>query len=375
MCHPPRHLAAGDQLLEMALMTFDEELSRAADALISRLRDEIAHHVQAAAADIGVVARTDRDAAVTDARTAADRHASERMASAIADAEARAFAAGQDVGLQEGRTAGAHEAEHAAGHDVARLVDAMRTMDAAHSLTPILDALASAATAEAERAAVLLVRGNRAQVWRRNGFEAAPQHSQGSEFTLQDDVAGEAAAQNVVVSADNDGTSRVPAFAGSAWSECVCVPMALAGEVVAVLYVDTNDAAPVRGWRHRVELLTRHATRCLEAVVAFKAAQMLAAPSRSDNTTIDSDAADDETGARRYARLLVSEIRLYHEDAVAAGQRERDLATRLGGEIARARMLYEQRIAARVRRRADYFQDELVRTLANGDPALLELKT
>ncbi len=357
-------------------MTFDEELSRAADALTSRLRDEISHQVQIAAADIGAVARTDRDAAVAEARDAAERHADERMASAIADAEARAFAFGQDAGLQAGRTAGAHDAEHGAVRDLARLVDAMRTMDAAQSLTPILDALAFSATAEAERATVLLVRGTRAQVWRRQGFDAAPQQSPDPEFALHDDVASEAATKNVVVSADNDGVARAPAFAGSAWSECVCVPIALAGEVVAVLYVDTNDAAPVRGWRHRVELLTRHATRCLEAVVAFKAAQMLAAaPSRSDPVATGSEAPDDEAGARRYARLLVSEIRLYHEDAVAAGRRERDLATRLGGEIARARMLYEQRIAPRVRQRADYFQDELVRTLANGDPALLELRT
>ena len=70
----------------------------------------------------------------------------------------------------------------------------------------------------------------------------------------------------------------------------------------------------------------------------------------------------------------MSEIRLYHEDAVAAGRRERDLATRLGGEIARARVMYEERVAAAVRQHGDYFYEELVRTLANGDPALLELR-
>jgi hypothetical protein len=132
-----------------------------------------------------------------------------------------------------------------------------------------------------------------------------------------------------------------------------------------------------RGWRRRVELLTRHAARCLEGVLAFKAARMLAAPERSAQPAAYAEpaSADDEAAARRYARLLVSEIRLYHEEAVAAGQRERDLATRLGGEIARARMLFEQRIAPRVRQRADYFHDELVRTLANGDPALLQLRS
>jgi hypothetical protein len=38
-------------------------------------------------------------------------------------------------------------------------------------------------------------------------------------------------------------------------------------------------------------------------------------------------------------------------------------------------VLYEQRVPADVRQRADFFRDELVRTLADGDPSLLELKT
>jgi hypothetical protein len=348
-------------------MTFDEQLSRAADALTDRLRDGIAQHLHAALAEIGEAARRDRDAAVADACSLAERHASERLASAVADAEARAFAFGQDAGLQEARTSGAHDTEHA----VSRLAAAMRTMDAADSLTAILDALVASATAEASRAAVLLIRGDQGRLWRQSGFDGA---SQQSAFTLDADLVRAAAENNSPASAENDGTSHVPAFAGLAWTECVCVPIALAGEVVAVLYADTNEPTPPRGWRHRIELLARHATRSLEAVVAFKAARMLAPPSRI--TTNESDTgADDDTGARRYARLLVSEIRLYHEDAVAAGRRERDLATRLGGEIARARMLYEQRVAPSVRQRADYFQDELVRTLANGDPALLELRT
>jgi hypothetical protein len=80
-----------------------------------------------------------------------------------------------------------------------------------------------------------------------------------------------------------------------------------------------------------------------------------------------------DSSARRYAKLLVSEIKLYHEAAVVAGRRDRDLATRLGGEISRARVLYEQRVPAAIRDRADYFRDELVRTLANGDATLLRL--
>ena len=37
--------------------------------------------------------------------------------------------------------------------------------------------------------------------------------------------------------------------------------------------------------------------------------------------------------------------------------------------------MYEQRVPPHVRERADYFQDELVRTLANGDASLLEVRS
>ena len=84
------------------------------------------------------------------------------------------------------------------------------------------------------------------------------------------------------------------------------------------------------------------------------------------------DAADaDDQGAKRYARLLVSEIKLYNEAAVRVGRQKRDLLQRLRPEIERARRLYEERIPADVGARAAYFQQELVQTLADGDAGLL----
>ena len=81
--------------------------------------------------------------------------------------------------------------------------------------------------------------------------------------------------------------------------------------------------------------------------------------------------ANDENGARRYARLLVSEIKLYNEAAVHIGRQKRDLMSRLRPEIERARRLYEERVPASVAARGTYFQQELVQTLADGDSALL----
>ena len=75
--------------------------------------------------------------------------------------------------------------------------------------------------------------------------------------------------------------------------------------------------------------------------------------------------------ARRLARLLVSEIRLYNEEQIEEGRRNRDIYQRVREDIERSRQIYEERVDERVARSTDYFQDELVEILAGGDPSAL----
>jgi hypothetical protein len=75
--------------------------------------------------------------------------------------------------------------------------------------------------------------------------------------------------------------------------------------------------------------------------------------------------------ARRFARLLVSEIKLYNAAKVNEGRRSFDLYTRLVEEIERSRKVYDKRVSPAVATRFDYFYDELVQTLAEGDATKL----
>ena len=77
--------------------------------------------------------------------------------------------------------------------------------------------------------------------------------------------------------------------------------------------------------------------------------------------------------ARRFARLLVSEIKLYNESKVEQGRKNRDLYERLKEDIDRSRQMYDDRIADEVRKTSNYFYDELVRILADGNAASLGL--
>lgn len=316
-------------------MTFDEELRRAFDTLRDRLTDGIAREVQR----------------VTD--------------ELVRSAEDHARPA--DV-PQNAAPAAASE----------RLLGSIRSIGAGRSLSEILETLVNCAAREAGRAAILLVRGDRLAGWRLVGF--------GPEFETAGAVDISRAGGGIIADAVHtrdtaalDGTDRnsAPSFAAlTADREAVAVPLVLAGQVVAVLYVDQGLSGPPSStWRATVEVLASHAARSLEALTAIKAARAMTQTPPETNGNDGSDPGDEDQAARRYARLLVSEIRLYHEPDVVAGRQQRDLATRLGGEIARARVLYEQRVPPELRQRTDYFHDELVRTLAEGDASLLEVRT
>ena len=75
--------------------------------------------------------------------------------------------------------------------------------------------------------------------------------------------------------------------------------------------------------------------------------------------------------ARRLARLLISEIKLYNEEQVLEGRKNHNVVERLKEDIDRSRELYEERVDERVRQETDYFYQEMVRVLGAGDPKTL----
>jgi hypothetical protein len=194
------------------------------------------------------------------------------------------------------------------------------------------------------------------------------------------------------------GRGTDPALAFARLDEAaagLAVPLCVAGKAVALVYADAGaeiTGAGTSRWAESVEILARHASRCLEVltatrtggVVAFQSQGATAARAAATGTaeaqvlthvpagevagTTDLEAA---TAAERYARLLVSEVKLYNEAAVRVARHKRDIRVRLRAEIERARRLYHDRIAASLSTRDEIFELELVRILADGQPELL----
>jgi hypothetical protein len=82
---------------------------------------------------------------------------------------------------------------------------------------------------------------------------------------------------------------------------------------------------------------------------------------------------DDELAARarRFAKLLVDEIKLYNQAKVAQGKQNLDLYERLRDDIEKSRATYDKRYAQTPIAANDYFTQELVRNLADNNPSLL----
>jgi len=100
--------------------------------------------------------------------------------------------------------------------------------------------------------------------------------------------------------------------------------------------------------------------------VAEEAAPPPAAARRLSGPLAPTEDEELRAEARRFAQLLVSEIKLYNERAVEEGRAQGNLYKRLKEEIDLSRHMYEERIPESVRAGSDFLYEELVRILAGG---------
>lgn len=80
---------------------------------------------------------------------------------------------------------------------------------------------------------------------------------------------------------------------------------------------------------------------------------------------------DTHRKAQRFARLLVDEIKLYNQAKVAEGRKHKDVYDRLKEAIEKSRGTYQKRYGNTVASSGNYFQHELVRSLAEDDISIM----
>jgi hypothetical protein len=226
----------------------------------------------------------ERDAATRDARAKAEAEFEPKVADAIANAEARARVILADA---QARAADELKAAVAAARvkereiemaGVTRLLESVRGLDGATTLSEVLDALALAAAREAARAAVVVLRGERINGWKLSGF--GPRDAQPKMIDI---ALGESGVIGLAVGAARAVTTRdsQSAAAGPGFEKIpadrmgLAVPVVVGGRVVAVVYADAvtldgQERAVPSSWPELIEVLARHAGRCLEALTVQK---------------------------------------------------------------------------------------------------------
>jgi hypothetical protein len=359
-------------MLESELDTLASELMQAVDVADRRARAE---------AEARHTARENALRAELERRLALQLEEGRVQARAEALDQARAEA------LEQARAeASAAQARHDAAdaraterdarlESIERLLASVRRIDAASTLRETLEVLAQSASLETPRVAVLLIEGNTVRPFSQRGFTDMP-----AAGPLAAGGVVEACVKHGQAAFTNDAAAlKAPGFAALPDDRAgFAAPLRVGHRTVAVLYADdagggAHDAPAA--WPEALELLARHASIHLENMTATRTAAALSQTPQAVSTSgVAGEGADivqDEDGARRYARLLISEIRLYHEHDVRLGREHRDLRRRLSGEIDRARRAYDERVPASMPGRDEHFESELVSTLADGDPSIL----
>jgi chemotaxis protein histidine kinase CheA len=249
----------------------------AARAEIEAVRAEIEDARNQARSDIARV-----QAEADEVRRGAVAEAEEALTARLEEALTARLTAAQSSSEQ--KTTEAIERAHAGSHQAevaraARLADAIRSLDEARGLSEVLERLVQSAGYEVDRAAMLLVKGDRLTGWRLAGFAPDGPSAKSIDLSIGDaGLAGAVLESHVSVSRLSDATDEpaLPSFAADAGGgHAMALPVRVGGEVVAVLYADAaRPDAPSSDarWPSVLEVLVRHASRVLEAMTVQQAA-------------------------------------------------------------------------------------------------------
>ncbi len=109
----------------------------------------------------------------------------------------------------------------------------------------------------------------------------------------------------------------------------------------------------------------------VEVAAAHASAGAAPAAAADPLAGLSAEDADTHRKAQRFARLLVDEIKLYNQAKVAEGRRNKDLYDRLKEDIEKSRGTFQKRYGGTVAASADYFQQELLRSLAEDDLSIM----
>jgi hypothetical protein len=206
---------------------------------------------------------------------------------------------------------------------------------------------------------------------------------------LKDKVAGLVYADGGATGVLESGSLEVLVMATSAWLEVVSLrKQAQQRESVETAPERAVAAAPVQTVSSFADPFASHAPKhiparaipepepaaeVVEVASAAHSPSAGAAPAAAADpfAGLAAEDADTHRKAQRFARLLVDEIKLYNQAKVAEGRKHKDLYDRMKDDIEKSRSTYQKRYGSTIANAGNYFQQELVRSLAEDDLSIM----
>ena len=239
----------------------------------------------------------------------------------------------------------------------------------------------------AGRVALFVVKGNAISGWQGIGFEDNDAIKTLSVQAGSGLVGKAIQAKNPAAGSPKEfDAGFVNSMKAPAEGQCLVLPLVVKDKVAAVIYADAGTVPGGTLDSSGLQTLTRFAAIWLELAALRKvggssavedAAQPQPAVAMAASAPASAPAAsgseEDELHkkARRFAKLLVEEIKLYNQPRVEEGRQHKDLYDRLKVDIEKSRSTYDKRYAESAVASADYFTQELIRILADNDATLM----
>jgi hypothetical protein len=237
----------------------------------------------------------------------------------------------------------------------------------------------------AGRVALFVVKGNAINGWQGIGFEDNDAIKTVSVNTGSGLVGKAIEARNPAAGSPQEfDPGFITAMKSPADDQCLVLPLVVKDKVAAVIYADAGTVPGGTLDASGLQTLTRFAAVWLELAALRKAsgsameevsppqpAGTLAASAPAAAPAISGSEDELHKKARRFAKLLVEEIKLYNQPRVEEGRQHKDLYDRLKVDIEKSRSTYDKRYAESAVASADYFTQELIRILAENDASLM----
>lgn len=319
---------------------------------------------------------------------------------------------------------GANDAAPAGGQ-ATDLLAAVTAIQLGTTQREILRALLDSMAKYSGRSALFVVKGGAASGWQGRGF-SNNDGIKDIQLDTHNGVAARALQSRAVITGTSGemGDSFVSVLGKPANGQVMVLPLLLKDKIAALVYADGGDqglldsaslevlvlstsawlevaslrkvsqrdtgdagapepqesAPPVQTTQSFNDPFASHAPKHVAAPAAV--AQPVAMAEASSSAAASAPATDPFAGlspedadlhrkAQRFARLLVDEIKLYNQVKVSEGRKNKDLYDRLKEDIEKSRGTYQKRYGNTSAASADYFNNEVVRSLAEDDVSIM----